>query len=114
MKIVHIITGLEDGGAEAVLYRLVRYTSEHEHHIISLSGRGKYGSLLKAAGVLVTDLSMKNSVSSMILTLVRLRALLRRVRQHVVQTWMYHADLIGGISARLAGVSTILWSLHHG
>ena len=31
----------------------------------------------------------------------------------VVQTWLDHADMIGGIVARLAGIKNIVWGVHH-
>ena len=56
--IVHIITGLNNGGAEAVLFRLVTNDRENKHVIISMMGMGKYGALLKEAGILVRCLNM--------------------------------------------------------
>ena len=47
MKILHIITGLNDGGAEAILYRLCKFNKSQSHHVISLSGPGKYGDKLE-------------------------------------------------------------------
>ena len=58
MKIVHIITGLNDGGAEGVLYRLCKNDSKYKHSVISMMDEGKYGSLLRNFGVDVYCLNM--------------------------------------------------------
>jgi glycosyltransferase involved in cell wall biosynthesis len=37
--------------------------------------------------------------------------LIRRFKPHIVQTYLYHADLLGFLAARWAGVPHILWNL---
>ncbi|WP_285616107.1 glycosyltransferase [Hydrogenophilus thermoluteolus] len=111
MKLLHIITGLGDGGAEAVLYRLVTHDPEDAHHVITLTSEGKYGPLLRQAGVAVTTLNMPRGRVTWG-GLGRLRRLLRDWRPNVVQTWMYHADLLGGIIGRLVGVP-VVWGIHN-
>lgn len=113
MKVIHVITGLNDGGAEAVLYRLCKHDNSNKHHVVSLSTLGKYGPILKALGVKVAAFNISPSQPSMI-SFCRLVRLLRAERPDVVQTWMYHGDLVGGVAARLAGIKKIVWSVRHG
>lgn len=110
--VLHVITGLQNGGAEATLYRLCRHDIDDTHHVVSLTGPGKYGPLLEAAGVSVTCLDMpKGRVK--IGALLKLWRLIRALRPDALQTSMYHADLLGGIVGRLAGIRNISWGIRH-
>ena len=114
MKVLHIISGLNDGGAEAVLYSLIKSKSSTFHHtVISLLDMGKYGPLLKEAGVNVYCLNL--SLSRFLLnffSIFKLFKLIKKIKPNVVQTWMIHANFVGGIIARLAGVKNIIWGIH--
>ena len=111
-KITHIITGLNNGGAEAVLYRLCTNDTQAKHTVISLMDMGKYGPLLQAAGVEVHCLNMPAGRVSFA-GLRKLYKLLKSLQPDAVQTWMYHADLIGGLVAKFAGIKNINWGIHH-
>ena len=109
-KIVHIITGLNNGGAEAVLYRLCTNDNQNQHAVISLMGLGKYGPLLTDKGIDVYTLDMPQGKVTFS-GLLKLYRLIKEQKPDVVQTWMYHADLIGGVIARLAGVKNVFWNI---
>ena len=112
MQVLHIISGLGDGGAEAILYRLCQYEKDHSHVVISLMDEEKYGPMLKHIGVDVYTLN--NSKKKIkILSLLKLYKLIFKLKPDVVQTWMYHADFIGGFVARSIGIKNIFWSVHH-
>ena len=57
MRVLHIISGLGNGGAEAILFNLCQSSSDDEHIVISLLDEGKYGSMLKDIGVEVHALN---------------------------------------------------------
>lgn len=111
MDVAHIITGLNEGGAEAVLYRLCAHDTENRHVVVSLMDQGKYGPLLQAAGVEVHCLGLSRGRITLA-ALLRLWRLLHAHRPEVAQTWMYHADLVGGTLARLAGVP-VCWGIRN-
>ncbi|CAB3862079.1 glycosyltransferase family 4 protein [Achromobacter ruhlandii] len=113
LRVVHVITGLGQGGAESVLWRLATFPGQEvEHIVVSLTDDGIYGERLRAAGVTVHALGMPRGR----ITLggfMALRRLIAGARPDAVQTWMYHADLIGGLAARLAGVRAVAWGIRN-
>jgi glycosyltransferase involved in cell wall biosynthesis len=112
MKIVHIITGLNDGGAEAVLYRLCKYDTTNTHVVISMMDQGKYGPLLRECGVDMYCLGMPRR-GLKLKGLNLLRKHLKKEKPDVIQTWMYHGDLVGGVIARILGYKSICWGIRH-
>jgi glycosyltransferase involved in cell wall biosynthesis len=110
MKILHIITGLGGGGAEGALRQLVLADRENEHIIVSLTGDGVHGSALREQGVVVESIGMRRGRLSAA-GIGRLWRLVRRHRPDVTQTWMYHADLIGGGISRAAVDAPVVWGL---
>lgn len=114
MRVLHIITGLGNGGAEAVLTRLIAtsQTKGIHHQVISLMSGGIYAARLKELGVAVHTLNFPRGGINFG-GLFRAFKILRSFNPNVVQTWMYHADLIGGIVGRVAGFRAIAWGIRH-
>jgi glycosyltransferase involved in cell wall biosynthesis len=114
-RVVHVITALEQGGAEAMLEKLllaaVRVDPDVRHVVFSLGGLGVVGARLRSRGVSVVALGIAGPFS-LILAMWRLWSYLLSNRVGtVVQTWMYHADLVGGLCARAAGIGRVYWNL---
>jgi len=111
-RVLHIITDLGQGGAEAVLCRLIGVTSDgFEHAVVSLHEEGVYAQPLRERGISVTALGMRRGR----VTIGGLRRLLRIMREYrpdVVQTRLDHANLVGGLMARLAGRPPVVWAVH--
>ncbi|WP_296949173.1 glycosyltransferase [uncultured Massilia sp.] len=108
--VVHIISGLKVGGAEMAMLRLIASSigGSFQHSVVSLTPGGGMIERFAAAGIEVIQLDFKNRF---IRDFFRLISLLRAHPPQVVQTWMYHADLLGGIAARLAGIRNVIWGI---
>lgn len=114
MNLVLVITGLSIGGAEMMMLKLLERLNRQRFspRLISLTTIGEIGSRVAALGIPVEAIGMKAGVPSP-LGFARLVRRLRILRPDVVHTWMYHADLLGGLAARLTGVSAVGWAVRH-
>jgi glycosyltransferase involved in cell wall biosynthesis len=79
---------------------------------VSLGGVGVVGQQLRELGTEVTTLGL-NSVFQLPGVFFRLVKLIRSQHPDIVQTWMYHADLIGGLAALLAGCRKVIWGIRN-
>jgi glycosyltransferase involved in cell wall biosynthesis len=112
LRVLHVITGLGLGGAEAILYRLCTFPGgEAINAVVSLNSEGAYGEPLRQAGVPVYALGMPRGRLTLS-GLARLFRIVRSLRPDVVQTWLYHGNVVGGVTARFAGSRAIAWGLH--
>jgi glycosyltransferase involved in cell wall biosynthesis len=113
MRVLHVITGLNLGGAEVMLQRLLEASDREDltQEVVSLTDLGVMAEAIRRLGVGVHALGMTRVPSAP--KLVRLARLVARFRPDVVQTWMYHADLLGGVAARHAGAPRVCWGIHN-
>jgi glycosyltransferase involved in cell wall biosynthesis len=114
IHIVFIITGLSTGGAEMMLLKVLQRLDRRRFspEVISLSTRGDLGPRIEALGIPVHALGMNLRLPSPT-SFYRLVRMLRSMHPDVVHTWLYHADLLGGLAARLAGISAVGWCLRN-
>ncbi|MBH0077830.1 glycosyltransferase [Pseudoalteromonas sp. SWYJ118] len=111
-NIIHIISSLGEGGAEGVLFRLCKHDTKNKHIVITLTSEAKYSLMLRNENIEVIHLNMPTG-RLRLSGLFFLYRLLRKKKPCVVQTWMYHSDLIGGVIARLAGIRNVIWNIRH-
>lgn len=114
-RILHLITSLDPGGWEMVLYRLLAELTRddgYEWHAVSLLPAGSVGDRIRELGIEVSDLGMRRGISD-VAAVVRLARLIRQSRPDLVQTWMYHANLLGSAVARMPGAPPMVWTIGH-
>lgn len=114
LRILHVITGLEIGGAEIMLVQLVeRWQKEgHSNHVVSLLPGGRLVGRLQSAGAEVTELGLRRGYlpSS---KAWRLREVFRAFRPDITQGWMYHANLAAQVGRLMAcNRLPLFWTIH--
>jgi glycosyltransferase involved in cell wall biosynthesis len=115
LKILHIITSLNTGGAELMLKRLIesfQNDSNYWHCVISLTKLGTVGEQLQNLGIDVYALEASFSYTLPV-KILQLIKKIRSLHPDIVQTWMYHADLLGGLAAYLSGHRRIIWGIRN-
>jgi glycosyltransferase involved in cell wall biosynthesis len=108
LRIAHVIAGLDTGGAEMMLLKLIEQSQGRvTHTVISLTGMGTLGERILAAGGRVTALNLRGPFQ-MLFALQRLARVLNQSRPDLVQGWMYH----GNIAASLTGHRwPVVWAI---
>jgi len=108
--VLHIISGLDQGGAEGCLCRLIRADQESSHSVISLLDEGIYGAALRTGGIPVHTIGMIRGRPSLRGCLKLIRTV-KSIHPDIVQTWMCHTDLLGGLAAWITGSGTVVWGI---
>jgi glycosyltransferase involved in cell wall biosynthesis len=109
--IVHIITSLDIGGAETMLKKLVierKKTGENDI-VVCLKKNGVIAAELNSNGIEVYFLKI-NSIISLIYGVFKLNHILKEKKPSLVQTWLYHSDLIGGLISWLNRIP-VVWNI---
>ena len=110
IKIVHLVTSLEVGGAQHnMLLGLPRLDPEkYEHILISIMDRMQMEQQFKEQGIEVHSLGLNRKID--LAVALRLRSLLKKLRPDILHTYLIHGNVLGRIVGRLVGVPIIIGS----
>ena len=114
-KIMHLITTSEIGGAEIQRQRLLAHMDHPSlrHCVVSMARPGVIAEKIRSRGIQVYSLNINRgalSVSS-VSGLLKLVGLVRSERPAIIQSWMYHASLLGVLVGKLMGISLVFWNI---
>ena len=109
MKVLHVITGLDVGGAELQLDAILQHT-RNDADVVTLYNPGPVADRLRGHGVRVRDLGMNRNTE--LGALLRLYRIIRAGRYDVVHAHLYRAQVYARPAARLAGTPVIVTTEH--
>jgi len=109
MKVLHVITGLDAGGAETQLAMLLRHT-RHDSDVVTLYNPGPIAEQIRASGVSVRDIAMRSNRD--LAALPKLRSLISGGRYDVVHAHLYRSQVYARPAARLARTPVVVTTEH--
>jgi glycosyltransferase involved in cell wall biosynthesis len=100
------------GGAEMELAKLLSCSdrTRFQHCVVSLIDEGIVARIIRAQGIAVYSLGMKRSAPSFF-AIWKLWKIIQTERPLILHTWLYHADLLGLLVAKLARVRFLAWNV---
>jgi glycosyltransferase involved in cell wall biosynthesis len=115
IRVLHIVADLRTGGAETMLIGLIKNSDPYafEHRVLSMRSRGDFETILKQLDIRIDALGIHSWLDGLA-KIGEIRKIVRDFRPDIVHTWLYHANVIGGIAGSLWSDAKIVWGLHCG
>jgi len=114
IRLLHVINSLTFGGAEAMLCSLLlrHDRSRFDLSVVSLIDDLAVAGPILDAGIPVAVMGMRPGVPDP-RGVARLARHLRRVKPHVIQSWMDHSNLFTALANRCSVRAPLAWGIHH-
>jgi glycosyltransferase involved in cell wall biosynthesis len=114
IRIAFVITDLETGGAEMMLYKLLSKIDRKRFspYVVSLITGGSLAPKFAELEIPVEHLGMKRGIPNPF-AVFRLGRILQKNRPDIIQTWMYHSDLLGGFAAKFFTKMPVIWNVRN-
>jgi len=114
IKVIHLITGLNTGGAEMMLYKTVSKVDKNRYSqiVISMIKPGHIGELIKKENIPVISLNFSKGIS-IISGFLKLVKILLKEKPEIIHSYMFHADILGRVAGKLCGIKIIISSLRN-
>lgn len=111
-KIVHIISGLDSGGAERSLFNVCNSNigDYFTQSVISLGDKAIYGDKLEELGVEVYYLNFKNN--NKLYAFINFKNIIKKISPDIVQGWMTHGNFASVLAYFiLSGRPSLFWNI---
>ena len=112
LDILFICNSLDLGGAEKILYEIIKDITLYKKEIICLTGKGYYSKLLENEGIKITYCNLQKNLFDF-LKIIKIYRFILNKEPKVIHSFLYHSDVIASILGKLTFTKKIIWSVHH-
>ncbi|HYZ47277.1 MAG TPA: glycosyltransferase [Sphingomonas sp.] len=110
---LHVITGLNVGGAETMLAKLIEQgVGPLEQRVLTLLPPGAIGRRVRRAGADIVSLDLARGFPSPLIA-ARLMRLVRSADPDLIQGWMYHGNLAASFARLVRPGVPAVWNVRH-
>ena len=111
LNVLYLITEFDVGGAENMLYEVAMRMDRQRYNLYAacLTGHGAIGEKLSTSGIEVEYFCMRNRLDFRIFA--KLVKLFKKENIDILHSYLFHANFIGRIAGKLAGVPVIISSI---
>lgn len=113
LRVVHFISNLMSGGAEAMLVKIILATRRMgvESSVVSMISGGVMADRLHAENIEIQELGLRRSWTA-IGAAPKIAMLARKLDADIFQGWMYHGNLMAALAARASAKHPpVLWNV---
>ncbi len=114
-KILYLITDLNIGGTEKMLYELIKRLDRNKFDpvVCGLKSHGYYAEKIENRGISLITLNIDKGISLLnnFLAIFCLVKIIREEKIKLLHTFLFRANFIGRIAGRLAGVRNVISSV---
>jgi len=114
MIICHVISSLNNGGAENVLLKTCKYSNKkiNTHYVISLINIGDLRKEYMEACENVFFFNFKKNIF-IFFEIYKLYSLIKKINPNVLIGWMYHSSFLISFIGRILKIKRIYWNIRH-
>ena len=111
-RVMHVITGLDIGGAEMMLFKLLSASREYwQSIVVSLKDEGRIGPCIAKLGVPVECLHLSPYAPNPV-RFLSLLSLTRKFHPQVIQGWMLHGNLAASLTQFASRIAApVIWNV---
>ena len=112
IDILFICNSLDMGGAEKIMYEVVKNFKKYKIEILCLTRRGHHSKLIESEKINISYCYLNKNIFDFF-KIIKLYKKIIMKKPKIIHSFLYHSDIFASILGKLAFTKIIIWSVHH-